>query len=206
MLEELAKKYGTDKTSEGHGFNGKNYMNRYEFLFSPIREKVKSILEIGVLGGASLRVWEEYFPNATIYGLDIEPACKKFETDRIKIFTGSQDDPDVLNSIIKDCGSLDIIIDDGSHLVEHLMASFEWLFTNVGKGGYYIMEDTGNSYVDLTTIAPMWPGMYHNTCSFTNDRKKFNDWLSNKIQGMDHQTGIIEEISIYCRQVVFKKI
>ena len=206
-LQELAGKYGTDKTKDCHTFANKNYMHRYEYLFSPIREEVEYFLEIGVYGGCSLRVWEEYFPNAKILGLDINPTAKVFETDRIKIFIGSQDDPDTLDAVIEECGGkLNAVIDDGSHLVEHMISSFEYLFPSVTEKGHYIIEDTSTTYRDLTAESQGWPGMHLNNCSHTNDRIKFNEWLLNKLEEIDHKTGTIDSIGLYHQQVAFRKI
>lgn len=48
------------------------YAHYYEELFKSIRNSTKSVLEIGIAQGGSIRAWEEYFPKATIYALDIE--------------------------------------------------------------------------------------------------------------------------------------
>lgn len=40
----------------------------------------------------------------------------------------------------------DIIIDDGSHMVRHVIASFEALFPYLRRGGLYIIEDLHTSY------------------------------------------------------------
>ncbi len=63
MLHDLMAKYGSDKAA--HGF-----CPFYEDFFAPVRMDVKSVLEIGVEDGASIRGWLDYFPNATVWGLD----------------------------------------------------------------------------------------------------------------------------------------
>src|SRR5690349_19065646 len=63
-LSSLAKQYGTDK-EDAH-----DYMRRYTPFLAPIRHTAAAVAEIGIAGGASLRVWRDYFPNAMIYGLD----------------------------------------------------------------------------------------------------------------------------------------
>jgi len=79
-LDELGLKYRTDKSSGGH-----NYLTLYERYFAPIRSERVKILEIGVLNGASLAVWEEYFPNGTIIGADINNAVRRFARPRVEI-------------------------------------------------------------------------------------------------------------------------
>ena len=79
-LQQIGKKYSTDKSMHIN-FN-KSYLDIYETYFKDIRNQKLNILEIGVRNGNSIRVWEEYFPNSNIFGLDIDPICKQFETNR----------------------------------------------------------------------------------------------------------------------------
>jgi len=140
FLDELAIKYNTDKSSKNH-----NYTKTYDKYLSPIREQKLNILEIGVLNGASLKMWGEYFPNSQIYGLDISPDCKKHEKDNIKVIIGSQDDEEFLIQNIKSI-KFDLIIDDGSHISRHQIKSFNVLFDSLNSGCYYIIEDVCCSY------------------------------------------------------------
>ena len=80
LLDELALKYGTDKGSQYH-----NYCNKYDKILFPLREKFTNILEIGVANGSSVRMWEEYFPNATIHGVDFTPECKNMKLEGLKL-------------------------------------------------------------------------------------------------------------------------
>ena len=81
-LNALAQKYGTDKTNKDHSYKGVTYLDIYHRYMSSKRLEVKTFIEIGVKNGASLRMWKDYFPNATIYGIDIDPRCKQFAEDR----------------------------------------------------------------------------------------------------------------------------
>ncbi|HMH33204.1 MAG TPA: hypothetical protein VK543_09260, partial [Puia sp.] len=59
-------------------FKWHHYFEIYDRHFSRFRNKEINILEIGVLHGGSLQMWKEYFgPKAKIYGIDINPECKK---------------------------------------------------------------------------------------------------------------------------------
>jgi len=130
------------------------YLDLYNRHFKELRKKKLKILEIGVggytapkAGGGSLRMWQNYFPNSTIYGIDIYE--KKFHEDkRIKIYQGSQVDQVFLNSLVEEAGGFDIIIDDGSHINEHVMTTFELLFPFLSSHGLYVVEDTHTSYWD----------------------------------------------------------
>lgn len=83
-LSSLCEKYNTDKCPKGH-----NYTQVYELFFRPKRDKAKKIMEIGIGGGASLNIWRDYFPNATIYGIDIFDRSK-LNSNYIKTFIGDQ--------------------------------------------------------------------------------------------------------------------
>jgi hypothetical protein len=115
-LAEIAKKYGTDKI---------NKYAVYERYLASVRNEPVNFFEIGIggyddpkAGGASLRMWKEYFPAGKIFGLDYHDKSAHAE-DRIRIYKGSQTDEAVLRGIAKDIGRIDIILDDGSHVSPH---------------------------------------------------------------------------------------
>lgn len=140
-LDRLAKAYGTDKSSEIH-----NYCIKYEKYLPFKRYDEINILEIGILDGKSLLTWKEYFYRANILGIDINPDCKKYEEPRISVEIGSQDDGNFLSRTWQKYGPFDMILDDGSHMNEHVIYSFEHLWGSVKSGGVYIVEDCGTSY------------------------------------------------------------
>jgi hypothetical protein len=145
-LKKLSLLYGTDKWGIHY------YAQHYETHFRHLRNKKLNILEIGIGGyndteggGGSLRAWRTFFPNSTIYGLDIYD--KKFhEEKRIKTFICSQDDPVSLKEVATKIGNIDIIIDDGSHINSHVIKTFHTLFPLLNQNGIYIVEDTQTSY------------------------------------------------------------
>lgn len=107
------------------------------------------ILEIGVQNGGSLQLWRQYFgPNAVIFGIDLDPNCKNFEEDNCQIRIGDQADPAFLASVVAEMGSIDIVIDDGSHRGSQQLASFRHLYPHLVAGGTYICEDLHTSYWD----------------------------------------------------------
>ena len=117
-----------------------------------MRKKHLNLLEIGVggeedvyKGGNSLRMWKRYFPNGNIFSIDIFDKSIH-EEKRIKIFRGDQTDASFLNDISNKIGDIDIIIDDGSHINNHVIKTFEILFPKLKDGGIYVVEDTQTSY------------------------------------------------------------
>jgi hypothetical protein len=105
------------------------------------------VLEIGVKHGESLKLWEEYFPNAMIYGIDVREYSKECETDRIKVFIGDQGDGDFLDKVLEEMvGPPNIVIDDGSHWPPHQLFGLNHFFPHLAPGGIYIIEDIQSSY------------------------------------------------------------
>jgi hypothetical protein len=131
------------ETPRGHKWL--NYFPVYEELFSHFRYTEPKVLEIGVYKGASLKLWQTYFePGTHVVGVDIDAECKRFEDANrsITVRIGSQADSAFLRSLIDEFGMFDIIIDDGSHMVDHQITSFNALFGDGLKaGGIYLVED-----------------------------------------------------------------
>jgi hypothetical protein len=147
-LDELGEKYRPTKRRH-------NYLPYYWMHFRDIRFAVKNVLEIGIQTDRSIRMWEEFFPHATIHGIDIDPQCEQFEGGRRKMFVGDQSDDDFLNRVVRESGgAFDIVIDDGSHRVEHQLKSFDFLFPTMSDHGIYVVEDTGGCVGDpeLATV------------------------------------------------------
>jgi len=84
--------------------------------------------------------------KAISHGIDINPDCKKHEQEGIEIFIGSQDDRSLLKTILQKYGRPDIVIDDGSHRMDHMSATFEFLYPHTAPHGVYLIEDTHTCY------------------------------------------------------------
>lgn len=142
LLDTIAIKYKCDKSSRFH-----NYCVKYDKILASNRENFKCILEIGVAQGQSIRMWEEYFPNAIIHGADISPASKICETysNRIKFHLLDQRSLVQLKNM-EQYSPFDLIIDDGNHFWMEQILTFNTLFTYLKSGGIYIVEDTTTSY------------------------------------------------------------
>lgn len=134
-LDQLGICAGTDKSRLVH-----DYLRQYERLFRPFVDSVISVLEIGIHNGASLAIWERFFSNATIVGVDIAPSTRRFARGRVYVEIGSQVDPEFLAEIAQRYKP-SIVIDDGSHLAEDQIFSFEQLFPRLQPGGIYVVED-----------------------------------------------------------------
>lgn len=142
-LCELARKYGTDKGG-WHKARGSchNYTPTYHELFKDRRAQVRDVLEIGIGHGASLRMWEEYFPNAAIVGIDNnrDTLLRRDENNRIVCLLVDQINGPALDLQLAG-HQFDLIVDDGSHVTEHQIFTANHLRKHLKPDGFYAIED-----------------------------------------------------------------
>jgi hypothetical protein len=133
-----------------HNGNGilkwSHYPEIYDKHFTKYRELPINILEIGILNGGSLQIWEKYFPRAKIFAIDIDEKCKQYESDRTKIFIGDQADKFFLRNVKAQLPQIDIIIDDGGHRAEQQINTFEEMYYHLKTTGVYLIEDIELNY------------------------------------------------------------
>ena len=125
----------------------KHYFPVYERHFKDFVYKPVTFLEIGCGLGGSLQMWKRYFgPHARVVGIDVNPECKTFEEDQIEVRIGDQHDAKFLQSVVDEVGALDIVLDDGSHKMSDMIASFQFLYPRMSKSGVYMVEDLHAAY------------------------------------------------------------
>jgi hypothetical protein len=153
-LTDIHLNYKTDKGT------GHNYIDTYENLFSSIRTQKLNVLEIGVLLGGSLKMWEYYFENSMIYGVDdfsqsdtnsdfgeeyvdAERVKKElFDHTRIKFIECDSRNKNTVDNKIGSLGvEFDIIIDDGEHSIPCQIDNFNNFIPFLKDTGIYIVED-----------------------------------------------------------------
>jgi hypothetical protein len=143
-LTEIANELGTDKGTEH--FRKHSYTLIYEGWFSQLKNKNLNFLEIGIADprfpGASSKMWQLYFPNGKIFGLDKNEKLKDLDLGNIKIFIGDQSNRKDLEKMVQAFNvEFDIIVDDGAHLARHQQISLGFLFKFLKSGGIYAIED-----------------------------------------------------------------
>ncbi len=141
-LNGLALWAGTDKASSGH-----NYTEIYAQHFAALRHQPMKFLEIGICAGASVKLWESYFPNATLHFIDNNNSSIQYFSSRAQYhFLDQENAPALIAFANQAGGNFDIIIDDGGHTMRQQIVSFETLFPYLKSGGLYIIEDLHTSY------------------------------------------------------------
>jgi hypothetical protein len=137
-FKEIGLKYECDKVSRH------KYHELYPNIFDKFKNEDINLFEIGVCEGKSLKVWKEFYPNCNVFGLDIQ---REIFNEDVKIFKGDQSNINDLINVVNQIPKCDIIIDDGSHVPEHQLKTFYYLFENLLKdGGTYVIEDVECSY------------------------------------------------------------
>ena len=139
-LEELSIKYNTDK---GPIEGGHNYIPIYEKILA--NRKINSMLEIGLGGGGSIRMWHDYFPDAQIYCMEYggQEHIEKWKSPVVDvpnttIVFGDSTKSDNWKNIPD---NLDIVVDDGSHKPYDQEATFRNGFKKLKSRGLWIIED-----------------------------------------------------------------
>lgn len=146
-LDLMGFNQGTDKASlkvkKGVLVRAHYYLRHYDFLFNKLRAEELAIIEFGCRKGSSLRMWEEYFPKAEIYGVDLDENAKEIEGGRIHIVIGDATEQSTYDEIEQKLGTKKpmIILDDASHAWSDQRRSLELFWSLLSPGGFYVVED-----------------------------------------------------------------
>lgn len=158
-----------------------HYFPIYERHLCRFVNRTTTLIEIGVSKGGSLQLWKRYLgPFTRIVGIDVNPACKLVEEGQISVRIGNQNDVSFLQKVIDEFGPPDIIIDDGSHKMKDLSASFEFLYPRMDKNGVYLVENLHTSYWEE------YGGGFKRAGSFIEKCKSYIDELN-----ADHSRGAV---------------
>jgi predicted O-methyltransferase YrrM len=190
-LNELAAQFGSDKLENG-------YMKLYSEYFERQKikpEGVRNVLEIGTNKGSSLRIWAEFFPNATVYGIDITrvyEVASHLEHPNIITHLVDQSSEAELGTYIRETinnRKFDIIIDDGSHDQYDQQLSLAMLFPLLKDGGLYVVED-------LITGEDWWSAQTYNKRNVRATRIILQEFQ--QINSLPENLQHIQPICSYC--------
>ena len=143
VFEEIGLRHGTDKSTIYH-----DYLPFYEARLQHLRPERFVLVEVGVFHGASLRTWSEYFPHATVVGLDVLEGCRCHEAGNRHVRIGDASQAEVARAVVAEFGRPLVVIDDGSHLWNQQIATLQHFWPQVLPGGIFIMEDIHTSFPD----------------------------------------------------------
>lgn len=127
-----------------------HYFPIYERHLTRFVNRPCTMLEIGFGSGGSCRMWERFLgPLARIVTVDIREECLRVDVgERIAVRIGDQSDPAFLARLHEEFGPFDVVLDDGSHVMAHVMASFGFLYPRMSPDGVYLVEDLHTAYHD----------------------------------------------------------
>jgi hypothetical protein len=137
-MSDLKKIYEKYSYPGGWGDKGTahNYLPTYE-RYMQQRDNV-TVLEIGVMRGHSIKMWNEYFKNSQVIGIDISLTNLEFQLDNVYVCDGTKvSDVDAMFSNV----TFDYVVDDGSHFVQDQLASLDVFLPRMNPGGVYFIED-----------------------------------------------------------------
>ena len=139
-LVELVDNNRTDKNTTH------SYLELYEKLLSSKKETAKNVLEVGVYNGGSIKLWHDYFKQATVYGLDIKKIKDMWDEikNKKRIVLGCFDaynENFFYNQLANKNIKFDFMLDDGPHTLES-MKQFIKLYSQImTDDGILIIED-----------------------------------------------------------------
>jgi cephalosporin hydroxylase len=182
-----------------------HYFPIYERHLCSKRNQDLLLVEIGVAGGGSSQMWSKFLgPRAKIVGLDIDESCAAHEGLAVSIRIGNQADETFLSEVVREFGIPDIVIDDGSHQMAHVRASFDYLYPLMPKNSIYIIEDMHTAYWSN------YGGGLQNPESFINYSKQCIDqlnekWIPPEMRPSNKIAANTFSISFYDSVVVYEK-
>jgi len=148
MIDEIIQKnFRTTKSFYTDKSTIHSYDKIYDSIFKPYVDKEGSLLEIGVYGGGSLLLWQEYFNKMKIIGLDIQnivpyTVFEMYNPDRVKYFLEDAYSDETINFLKRNnLDKYDIIIDDGPHTEESQLRFVDLYLRMVHKNGLLVIED-----------------------------------------------------------------
>ena len=167
----IGKKYDTDKSSQRNNVTNTRHCHPYTLfydgLFKNKKEETLKIAELGILDGASMLMWREYFKNANIYGFEYNNTLitnfkKKFNNDRITLANIDVTNKDSITNAFKQLDiSYDLIIEDTTHQFEDQIRVIENVYPYLKEGGMLIIEDIFKSYNEDDYLKRLEPILKH---------------------------------------------
>ena len=153
-----------------------SYLRTYEMLFRPVREAVANVLEIGVQRGGSIAMWHAYFPNATVTGIDVDPAPPLVgQLPRARLVRADA----YSNATVQTLGdrAYDIMIDDGPHTLESMIFFISEYSKLLAPGGVMVVEDIQDVAWIPSLEAAVPDTFTHHTIDLRHLKNRYDDIL-----------------------------
>ena len=199
LYQNLADQYGSKTGEMVFTFSDKgamhSYIEFYEKYFEPKRENV-TLLEIGMMTGGSMHLWQKYFTKYSLIGLDLSPTWNQSRPFQAEI----EQDSDI--TLIFNCNSrsadisaelsgkeFDFVIDDGDHSVSAQIDTFVNYWPLVKDQGVYFIEDViGPLQIENLT------SFIKKHCNTVNDSVIIDHYIGRKNGRADDQILALQKI------------
>lgn len=141
-----------ERNKGANGFPDKDsthsYLGVYAEILAPYRKSNTRVCEIGLFSGESLKMWEQYFADGIVYGIDcteqphggMADLRPMIESGEHNIYLIDSTNADEVNSIFED-QTFNVLIDDGAHDIQSQLKTFEAFKRKMIPGSLYIIED-----------------------------------------------------------------
>jgi len=138
-----------------------SYLPLYQELLKSKKETAKNVLEIGIgdfgeKNGGSIKLWRDYFTNATIYGLDILPINRVMDElindNRVILYTSTDayNNDFFVNNFLHKNIKCDFMLDDGPHTLESMKQFIKLYSQIITEDGILIIEDVQSfDWIDI---------------------------------------------------------
>jgi len=140
-LEEIVDNSRTDKNTVH------SYLPLYQELLINKKESAKNVLEVGIHRGGSIKLWNDFFTNANVYGLDIMNIDDVWEgiknNEKIILYTSTNayNREFFINHFLNNNIRFDFMIDDGPHSLESMILFIRYYSQIMTDDGILIIED-----------------------------------------------------------------
>jgi len=181
-LLELVDNTKTDKNTTH------SYLSLYETFFAPRRYSSQNVLEVGIGGGGdcnggSIKLWRDYFPEATIYALDIIPFQQVWDgikgDYRIRLYTSvdAYDESFVQREFVNKGSKFDVLIDDGPHTLDSQKQFIRLYAPLLAEGGVLVIEDIQSIdwFEELRQVVPEELKPFVQTYDLRENKGRYDD-------------------------------
>jgi hypothetical protein len=149
-LEEIVDNSRTDKNTIH------SYLPLYQNLLINKKETAKNVLEIGIYKGGSIKLWNDFFTNANVYGLDIMNSDYVWEgiknNKKIILHTSidAYNNDFFINNFLNKNIRCDFMLDDGPHSLESMVQFIKLYSQIMTDDGILIIEDVQSwDWIDI---------------------------------------------------------
>jgi len=176
-LKDIVNNERTDKNTVH------SYLDLYQNLLVGKKESATNILEVGICYGGSIKLWHDFFVNATVYGLDIIPTEKIWNeiknNNRIVLHASidAYDENYVTTTFLNKGTIFDMILDDGPHTLESMKKFIKYYSPLLKDDGILIIEDVQKwDWIDqLKSEVPDRLKKYIQTYDLRENKNRYDD-------------------------------